>query len=300
MLQSHDFCNSALAEAEAMEKGDNNDSDVDLDTTIGATEAVNAVRYDEIHSGISHTNHADGSRHRLESIEADPLMSASLQDDLSTQLESLIHRVFGEDRVAGSCPNDEEWSTVFAIKDARDRFLMELDRRRGQSASLDHEAYESMVVAMHNFLGHCERTSDALSAMRISNMANTFHKLDISEETDNGGESKHYLQSDPRLRDHSIWKQEGFWSSALRQSVLAELNRSPAIHWSDLSPEELRETVIGGVCWFTNLLAWVLMFSLTLLWLAVHNVIFGQLGSLSFVMQQQGLSSDEVSAPSNS
>eukprot|EP00981_Chlorochromonas_danica_P010618 scaffold3290_cov165-Ochromonas_danica.AAC.61 len=255
-----------------MEKGNNNDADTDLDSNIGTVpEAVNAARYDEIHNEISHTNHADGSRHRLESIEADPLMSASLQNDISTQLESLIQRIFGEDRVSGSCPNDEEWSTVFAMKDSRDRFLMELDRRRGQSASLDHEAYESMVVAMHNFLGHCERTSDALSAMRISNMANTFHRLDVSEETDSGGESKHYLQGDPRLRDHSIWKQEGFWSSALRQSVLAELNRSPPIHWADLSPEELRETVI-----------------------AVHNVIFGQLGSLSFVMQQQGLSSDEI------
>jgi hypothetical protein len=62
---------------------------------------------------------------------------------------------------------------------------------------------------------------------------------------DSSCSQRSYLQGDAKLRNHAIWKKPGFWAEALRDSVLAELHRSPAVNWLELGPEELRETVIG-------------------------------------------------------
>jgi hypothetical protein len=163
-----------------------------------------------------------------------------------------------------------------------------------------------------------------MSAMRISNMANTFHFLDpdidmnsniivsnnnntqvqvnntSSEPCSPTGsapnttvDKRHYLQSECSIREHSIWRKPGFWVSALRESVLTELQRSPAVHWDELTPEELREAVIGMNYTIQQPLPRNYSFSYVL---AVHNIIFGQLGSLSFVMQQQGLPAEKVNS----
>jgi hypothetical protein len=49
------------------------------------------------------------------------------------------------------------------------------------------------------------------------------------------------------------------------------LNSTTISQWDELSPEALREAVIS-----------------------VHNMIFGQLGSLSMTMLEQGLTKEEV------
>jgi hypothetical protein len=48
-------------------------------------------------------------------------------------------------------------------------------------------------------------------------MANTFHRWESAgAELDR---SKTYLQQDPSLRSHPIWREEGFWDSALFQGT---------------------------------------------------------------------------------
>lgn len=245
-------------------------------------------------------------------VDPEALGSSALTLSLSVdQLQDLVTRLFGSDlpssparfgpppaaaradSASHNFPSEEEWESAFSSKEARDRFLMELDRRRGKQAALLPGAYSSMSSAMKAFLDQCHETDDAMSAMRISNMANTFHECQrlrtpsLSSAQDSGSETgtgesagkgtscevhRLYLQCDPKIRDHAIWKKEGFWASALKESVLAELQRSPPVRWHEMPHEELRESVI-----------------------AVHNIIFGQLGSLSFVMQQLGLSNEVVS-----
>ena len=90
--------------------------------------------------------------------------------------------------------------------------------------------------------------------MRISNMANTFHKLlvesNLSEEagvtaSNRSITTRLYLQQDPCLRNHAIWRQEGFWDSALFIGIAAELDHRDAVLWDDLPAETLREEVVG-------------------------------------------------------
>ena len=125
----------------------------------------------------------------------------------------------------------------------------------------------------------CCDQDDAIFAMRIANMANTFYKIDTEELKENdenldesgSGENKKYLQSDHRLLRHKIWKKPGFWEEALKESVFAQLGPHVSTKWDEMNTEELREVVSG-----------------------VHNILFGQLGTLSFSMLQQGLTKEEV------
>lgn len=110
-----------------------------------------------------------------------PREAIDIEDLQSVQLNDLISQVFGDEhpdfeRESARLPGEEDWKSAFLSKDSRDRFLMELDRRRGKSASLPHPAYESMSHAMKAFLDQCHDTGDVMSAMRISNMSNTFHE----------------------------------------------------------------------------------------------------------------------------
>ena len=83
---------------------------------------------------------------------------------------------------------------------------------------------------------------------------------------------KVYLQQHPLLRGHDIWTREGFWDASLLSGLVQELDRRPPVLWDELSPSELVDTVNS-----------------------VHNILFGQLGALTFNMREVGLSFDEVS-----
>jgi hypothetical protein len=48
-------------------------------------------------------------------------------------------------------PSEEDWEVVFTFKEARDRFLMELDKRRGKHAILNPSSFQSMAHAMKVF-----------------------------------------------------------------------------------------------------------------------------------------------------
>ena len=57
---------------------------------------------------------------------------------------------------------------------------------------------------------------------------------------------KVYLQSQPSLTQHVIWRKVGFWETALLEGVLAQLRlRGSASQWDELSTDALREEVIG-------------------------------------------------------
>lgn len=131
----------------------------------------------------------------------------------------------------------------------------------------------------------CFDEDDAIFAMRIANMSNTFYKIEIQEFKEDEEvadpllhphhvvehDSKRYLQSDHRLVRHKIWRKPGFWEEALKESVYAQLGPHISLKWDEMNFEELREAIS-----------------------CVHNVLFGQLGTLSFSMLQQGLTKDEV------
>eukprot|EP01038_Epipyxis_sp_PR26KG_P010031 gene10031-13488_t len=232
----------------------------------------------------------------------------------------------------------DDWRILLEIKEARELFLQELDEQRGRRSLLAPQAYKSLMNAMKVSLDYCELTNDVKSAMRIANMANTFHKRDDSrrkssnrgiveeinkiksssqemekystpsnqitsdtaasiQQNDNTdskdtaddinhltrGKStesiivspsnyhRKYLQSERDLYQHSIWHKNGFWEEALQQGVSAQMSLTEPVQWDELSPDGLREAVIG-----------------------VHNIVFGLLGSLAFTMHELKLNCKDV------
>lgn len=136
--------------------------------------------------------------------------------------------------------------------------------------------------------------------MRVLNMANTFyravpitpdqeeaHQQAVQEQQEQRDvlaiphssmhvvdPAKRYLQADGRLKKHPIWRKQNFWENALKEGVFVEMEKIQPTPWDELSPEGLKETVIN-----------------------IHNLVFGQLGTLSLTMREQsGLEKREVGA----
>jgi len=160
--------------------------------------------------------------------------------------------------------NEAEWGTLLSSTEASDYFLQVLDERRGRHCALNDRAFQTLAVAMKVFLDYCEHNvrNDVKSAMRIANMANTFHKDTSSRE---------YLQNEAMLRDHKIWKGSSFWQDALLAGVEQQMDLIDSVKWDDLSQDTLREVVVS-----------------------VHNIIFGQLGTIAFTMHELGLTLEQV------
>ncbi len=137
-----------------------------------------------------------------------------------------------------------------------------------------------------------EDISDVRSAMRVKNMANTFHIIEENPNPNNrkspvksngregeerslsssSSSSKRYLHSDVSIQHHSIWKLPGFWENALKEDIFKQLSHQSSISpWDELNPDLLREAVIS-----------------------IHTMLFGQLGSISMTMLEQGLTKTEV------
>jgi len=96
--------------------------------------------------------------------------------------------------------------------------------------------------------------------------------IDTRNKDDTNGR-KRYLQGEKAFMQHTIWRQQGFWDTALLEGTIGLLEQSDSAHmsWDELPFDQLREKVIG-----------------------VHNIVFGQLGSLAFAMHQSGLDFAEV------
>lgn len=55
-----------------------------------------------------------------------------------------------------------------------------------------------------------------------------------------------YLHSEVSLKSHPMWRRKGFWESALLDGVISQiLNSDSDLTWDALSPDQLREAVIG-------------------------------------------------------
>jgi hypothetical protein len=210
-------------------------------------------------------------------------LSPSSEEVSSTTMQSQLAILFGnsDDDIAKTFDGTENpWSDILFAKKARDLFLQELDKNRGSHGKLSHVAFGELTLAMKAMLDYCEQNEEVRAAMRVANMANTYHTCPkLPEETRNGeGEKisldlveKHYIQQESMIRNHCLWRQEAFWDAALIQGVAEELEHRDAILWDELSPEEMREEVIG-----------------------VHNVVFGQLATMTITMHAIGLNRWEV------
>lgn len=166
----------------------------------------------------------------------------------------------------------DTWRLLLIESPSRSAFLQELDYRRGhQGGLLGPRGFRTMAVAMQAFLDSCQRSGDVMAAMRLANMANTFHCQDAAG-------IRSYLQGEAAVRSHSIWRAPGygFWREALLLGVQSQLSLTSVAGavsqpWDDMSAEVLREAVIG-----------------------VHNIVFGQLGTMAFTMHELGMPREEV------
>lgn len=86
-----------------------------------------------------------------------------------------------------------DWRELIFFKETRELFLQELDEQRGRRSLLTREGFASMCNAMkvessyrlyrcflsfrQVLLDYCETFDDAKAAMRVVNMANTFHTM---------------------------------------------------------------------------------------------------------------------------
>jgi hypothetical protein len=237
------------------------------------------------------------------------------EDSWSDQFEQFVKIIFpyrhptsntttNTDIQPGTSSNDvtrDQWNEIFEYPEARDRFLQRLDEQRSYGTCLSSElAYDQLVIAMEACLSYCTTSTriydyshqtiidDAMSAMRILNMANTFYILQTTDHsiitantntnttdttTTTSAKLKKYIQGDPRLKLHPIWRLTGFWEAALKEGIFLELEKmKPPLAWEELVPEALKELV-----------------------LALHNLIFGQVATLALTMiEHSGLTREEV------
>lgn len=58
--------------------------------------------------------------------------------------------------------------------------------------------------------------------------------------------TKLYIQQQPVIRHHVLWREEGFWDAYLMNGLASELEkRGKAVLWDELSIEALQETVLS-------------------------------------------------------
>lgn len=89
------------------------------------------------------------------------------------------------------------WQEIIFFRPTRELFLQELDEQRGRRAALSAKGFRGMSTAMkvravflafcvgyfsqceylQVLLDYCEAYDDAKAAMRVTNMANTFHTV---------------------------------------------------------------------------------------------------------------------------
>lgn len=245
-----------------------------------------------------------------------PVMPDVLDTDAQQQTLAAVQAIFEAPETAeaaGSALSESQWGEMMESKELRDLFLQELDGRRGEG-KLTRRGFDTMAKAMTAILNACLQADEVSSAMRIANMANTFYTIESREDDVSDAESddslgavalqeasgdeknaavhaalepsatagerpppgpdparRRYLQREPSIRHHKWWFSEGFWEKALMEGVGKELAMVPAVRWDDLPAEALREAV-----------------------LSVHNVVFGQLGSLALAMHELGLAFSEA------
>ena len=215
---------------------------------------------------------------------------------------------------------EKHWNYLFHNKLGRDLFLKDLDIKRERNCCLNSmRNVHCMTTAMTVFLDKCLEDFDVKSAMRISNMANTFYYISsgnglssrnsdrmlrnesnnnlptIAESTmDNYLDSssdgvdntveietiKCYIHKESKIQSHSIWREPGFWDVAMLMGVTHQLDRA------HIGPNQPGMAFHWEDIENEDELREIVM--------EIHNCIFGQLGSIAFTMHDVGLSLTEV------
>jgi hypothetical protein len=103
---------------------------------------------------------------------------------------------------------------------------------------------------------------------------------------------KHYIQREEDISQHQLWSQDGFWEDALMIGLKAQLDMMDPVLWDDLDSDLLKEKVLGKPPPPSVL-------HLLIATLALHNMIFGQLGTLAFTMHEMGLPELDVGTSSS-
>ena len=69
----------------------------------------------------------------------------------------------------------DAWLILMSQKAGRAFLIARLDERRSSNATLTSAQYEYLLCALHACLDQCMAQDDVQAAMRVANMANTFH-----------------------------------------------------------------------------------------------------------------------------
>lgn len=91
------------------------------------------------------------------------------------------------------------------------------------------------------------------SAMRVSNMANTFYLTDSAARGGGSPSGQHtrardshkYVHRVDSVHNHPIWRKDGFWDMAMLIGVANQLDLCDPVLWEDVPEESLKEIVIG-------------------------------------------------------
>lgn len=144
------------------------------------------------------------------------------------------------------------------------------------------------------------------------------NRLDLSKTATT---KKRYLQQEKCINSHAMWRTSHFWENALLDGIQAQLDLTEPVLWDEMDPDMLKEKVIGNkhivimgctyLCLLQDIVTCrcvfvlvtegsILLFLLLLLsllcvtYVALHNIVFGQLGTMSFTMHELGLRKGEV------
>jgi len=252
------------------------DGEKEVETTNSDDIELDSINIKQSNSDSAHSTNDNNNNNNNDDDDED--------EKLFPEIKSAITVAFGD---TGSDDNAEKghdeiiWSRLLNTRKARLFFLQELDDNRG-NGELSAKAYDSIVMAMKVCLDYSQSEEDVKSAMRICNMANTFFKVDdiiasdnsnsdIDKNDNNIDRKKWYVQKDKLLMEHALWNRKDYWHAAMMEGVASQLDNMDAVVWDELSPEALHERVIS-----------------------VHNLIFGQLGTIIITMRELGLSKDEA------
>lgn len=130
------------------------------------------------------------------------------------------------------------------------------------------------------FLDQCRECRDVKAALRIANMSITFHtktpwdQHSAPPNSSPKNDVKHYLQREPDIVHNLIWKSDQFWEDSLSIGLSEQLEMMERVRWDELEADVLKERII-----------------------AIHNMIFGQLGTIAFTMHEMGLPRKHVCLP---
>lgn len=187
------------------------------------------------------------------------------------QAEQVKLRSVSSSSVDSACrePNEPTNSVVAAALDAEQQISP--TSLESLAADKDKEGIEKSDTSENSLAGEAASSEPITTTTATTTVATSVEPVSTHTSVNTPSLRREYLQQEPELRDHSIWRAEGFWDAALMEGLSQELDHRDPVLWDELSSESLNEAIID-----------------------IHNVVFGQLGTMAFTMHGVGLSALEV------